>query len=446
MSKKILLPLLALGLVACALISVVFITGASLLPFSRGTATPIPFTPAATLTVDQQMDEIQSQVLSFRGLKLKAPLSRALMTPELLKDKVINDFFKDYTPEEAKSDAEVLSALGLLNSNFDLLTFYQDLYSEQIAGYYDNETKDMYVVTGEAFGGTERMTYAHEFTHVLQDQTYDLENGLKINDETCEVDTEYCAAASALIEGDATLSEFYWLMKYGSSKDKQDITEFQNTYTSPVYDSAPAFMKEDFLFSYNQGYEFVNYLYGENQWASIDAAYLDPPVSTEQILHPEKYPSDTPVVVTVPDLLPALPTGWQEVERNVMGEWYTYLILADGRDPAFQLAQEEAQAASAGWGGDTYVYYNHPTTSQFTLVWVTQWDTAQDAGEFFQSSQNYGTARWGETKTDSEVVFNRESTDDGFVSMHTSGNQVIWLMTPSLQTQQSILSKLNIQE
>jgi hypothetical protein len=111
----------------------------------------------------------------------------------------------------------------------------------------------MYVVSDEGFNGTERMTYAHEFTHVLQDQTYDLENGLKDNEAYCKNETEYCAAITALIEGDATLSEQYWFYKYSTDLDKSQVQEFQNSYTSPVYDSAPAYMKEDFLFPYQYG-------------------------------------------------------------------------------------------------------------------------------------------------------------------------------------------------
>jgi hypothetical protein len=441
MAKKILLPLLALLVVACVLTSACFITGALTLPFSRATATAV-VTPAPTQTIDQQMDQIQSQVLSYRGLELKTTLSRALMTPAELKDKVINEFFADYTPEDAQSDVEVLSALGLLQPGFDLLTFYQDLYAEQIAGYYDDKTKDMYVITGEAFSGLERMTYAHEFTHVLQDQNYDLENGLNLNDENCKVDTEYCAAVTALVEGDATLSEYYWFMKYGTDQDKQDVATFQQTYKSPVYDSAPAYMKEDFLFSYDQGYNFANYLYTQHQWQSIADAYANPPVSTEQILHPEKYPSDIPIHVDVPDMLPVLGTGWTEVERNVMGEWYTYLILADGRGTSFQLPKEEAQTASAGWGGDTYVYYNNPDTSEFAFVWLTQWDTPQDADEFFKSSLNYGTDRWGVAKTSSSDSSAWQSSSDGQVYMRQVGDKVLWLMSPSAATQNALLNAL----
>ena len=438
MSKKIILTVLAFLLVACALTSIACVSGAIALPKTRATETPYSITPQPTLTVDEQMDDIQEQVLAYRGLDLNSELVRDLMTSADLKEQVNTEFFVDYTAEDAQSDAEILSALGLLDADFDLLTFYQDLYSEQVAGYYDNITREMYVVTDGGFGGMERMTYAHEFTHVLQDQTYDLENGLNYNDDTCEADSEYCAAVSALIEGDATLSEYYWFFKYGTDKDKQQLTEFQQSYTSPVYDSAPAYMKVDFIFPYDQGYNFANYLYAEDGWVAIDAAYANPPVSTEQILHPERYPDDTPIKVTVPDMLGRLGSGWEETERNVMGEWYTYLILAYGRDASFQLDDETALAATEGWGGDTYVYFDNPANSQFAFVWLSQCDTAADADEFYQASLTYGASRWGESASTDYGTW--QSTVDGFVTIRQSGDKVLWLMTPTKPLQSSILA------
>ncbi|MEA5079579.1 MAG: hypothetical protein VB013_13485 [Anaerolineaceae bacterium] len=467
MTKKILLSILALVLVACLLLSAAAITGVfwltkkvttsadtaviATVQNSEGsgaegiTATPMPTSAGDSnipADIASQMDQIQKEVLSYRGLELTQPLKRALMTPEELQDQVLNEFFKDYSDEDAQKDTEILSALGLLAPDFKLRQFYIDLYSEQVAGYYDDQTKDMYVISGEGFTGTERMTYAHEFTHVLQDQTYDLENGLKSNEEYCKNETEYCAAVQALIEGDATLSEYFWLAKYSTDQDKQDITNFQQTYTSPVYDKAPGYMKQDFLFPYSQGYDFVNYLYTRNKWQSIDDAFKNPPVSTEQILHPAKYPTDKPVKVDVPDLLPVLGDGWQQDESNVMGEWYTYLILAYGRDSSFQLPETDAKDASAGWGGDTYAYYSDPTSGEFALVWRTLWDSNNDAGQFWTASQTYGSDRWGQSTSSTEDAIQWKTQHDGYVRMQRDGKYVLWTMSPSMKVQQEILTSL----
>jgi len=442
MPRKVLLTLISFAVVAGVLTSAVSIVGAATLPSALKTdvVADVPTVPSASIS--DQMDEIQKQVTSYRGLELKEPLQRALMTTAELKDKVETDFFGEYTQENADSDVEELSAMGLLDPDFHLLTFYKDLYAEQVAGYYDNITKEMYVISDESFGGMERMTYAHEFTHVLQDQNYDFENGLQYNDSKCDTDSEYCAAVQALIEGDASLSEYTWFSKYGTEQDRQDIINFQNSYQSPVYDSAPAYMKLDFVFPYDQGYEFVNSLYSQGGWEAIDAAYANPPVSTEQILHPEKYPDDVPMKVELPNLQSALGNTWQEVDQSTMGEWYTYLILGSGYDPAFRLDDNQAKTAAAGWGGDAYGFYKDSATSQFVFLWISEWDTSQDLDEFAQASLDYGTARWGTPTQERNNIYTWQSTANGFVYIRQTGTQMIWLMAPNRTIQTAIIEAM----
>lgn len=425
MGKKISLSLVAIIVSGCVLISAGLIAGVFFLLKSQKNYTPPVVESTEPPSVDVQMDKIQEQVTQIRGLKMNAPLDRAMMSTAELQDVVVNDFFKDYTPEMAKQDADVLSAVGLLEPDFDLLQFYKDLYSEQIAGYYDSTTKEMYVIGDEGFTGLERMTYSHEFTHVLQDQNYDLENGMKLNDDYCETEAEYCAAVTALVEGDATLSEQYWFLRDSTDQDKNEVSDFQSSYKSPVYDSAPAYMKQDFLFPYQQGFTFVQSLYGDNKWKSIDAAYKNPPVSTEQILHPEKYPNEKPVIVNLPDLSSVLGDGWSEIDRSTMGEWYTSLILDSGIDSKFQLDESNATEAAAGWGGDTYVYYSNEASQAYVFAWQSDWDTTDDADDFFTQSREYGILRWGTPTVDQSNVISWKNE----ISMKKTGDTVLWIIS-----------------
>ena len=452
MDKKVGITILVLVISSCVLLSAALIVGGYFLLRAQKNYTP-PTTqpPVATVAPPQQtqqpaepeesselpadiarqMDEIQQQVAEIRGLSMNAELKRDLMTPEELQDKVINDFFADYTDEDALKDSKVLSTLGLIDEGFDLKQFYLDLYSEQIAGYYDSETKEMYVIAGEGFGGMERMTYAHEFNHVLQDQNYDLENGMKLNEDYCKQDTEYCAAVSALIEGDSVSAEQQWFIQHSTRQDQQDLFSFQESYTSPVYDSAPAYMKEDFLFPYTVGFDFVQGLIENGGWEAVDAAYRNPPVTTEQILHPEKYPDNQPVPVEIPDLAANLGDDWSELDRNVMGEWYTYLIFARGRSSQFTMDDENCKTAAAGWNGDTYVYYATEDLSGHLFAWRSTWESVDDAGEYFEMSRDYGLARWGIPVQNNDGIVTWDSQADGRVTMRLKGTDVLWLMGSS---------------
>ncbi|MDP3449724.1 MAG: hypothetical protein Q8R87_04015, partial [Anaerolineaceae bacterium] len=146
MGKKISLSLVVIIVSGCILISAGLTVGAFFLLKSQKNYTPPPVEATEPPSVDEQMDLIQQEVSDIRGLGMNAGLNRAMMSSADLQDVVMNEFFIDYTPEMAQEDADVLSALGLLEPDFELLQFYIDLYSEQIAGYYDSTTKEMYVI------------------------------------------------------------------------------------------------------------------------------------------------------------------------------------------------------------------------------------------------------------------------------------------------------------
>ena len=422
------------GLIALTGLGISFITPqeTSIAIATDKLPTPLP-TLASTVELDpsiaQQMDLIQSQVISIRGLEPSFAVPRTLLTAEQLLENVMNDFLSDYTPEEARQDALELAVLGLLPQGFDLLDFYTELYSEQVAGYYDDDVKAIYVVKGETFGGNEKITYAHEYTHVLQDQIYDFHGGLGYTDENCQIDSERCAGILSLIEGDAVLTESLWFQTYATEKDYTDILDFYESYESPVFDSAPNYMQEDFIFPYMQGQAFVQSLYDQGGYAAIDQAYQNVPVSTEQILHPELYPNDKPIPVMLPDLTDTLGEGWTELDRNVMGEWFTYLILAHASDPNFRVNDSVAMNAAEGWGGDTYLVYINEETEEIILVMVSTWDTPRDLDEFYEAFMQYAQKRWGEPFVD-PVVGNAWQGSDYYNSFYITGNFSTWILTP----------------
>lgn len=392
--------------------------------------------------ITRQMDTIQSEVVRLRDLQPEGPVNRALLTPDQLRQKVIDDFLKDYSPEEAADDTISLSAFGLLEPDFDLLDFYIELYSEQVAGFYDDQDKTMYVVQGEGFNGNERLTYAHEYVHALQDQNFDLENGLNYSDQACEEESERCSAVQALLEGDASSLEIEWLTNYATNQDLNDIQQFYNTYQSPVYDSAPAYLKEDFVFPYLNGQTFVEHLKSQDGWQSVNEAYRNLPVSTEQILHPDRYPDDQPVQVVPPGLSEVLGPDWREVDRGVMGEWYTYLILGYSANPRARLDEITAQDAAAGWGGDAYVVYYDDQAKDYVMVLRTVWDTEADANEFSAAFNDYAEARFNTSGNSSRPGITIWDQPGRYVELRTTQKTTTWLFTPDQASAQDVWEQL----
>ena len=389
--------------------------------------------------VRRSMQSIDSQVSQLRGIFTPNDIAWDVLSEEELEEIVREDFFAEYTDEDAVQDVRILALLGLLPEGFDLKTLYNDLYTEQIAGFYDDEEEAMYVVLGAGFGGYEKMTYAHEYTHFLQDQSYDLENGLLLNDEACEADSERCAAVTALIEGDATLTELLWFQSNATKQDYDDVMEVYDNLESPVLDSAPSFMSADLLFPYDYGLIFVEGLYNEGGYAAVDEAYANVPVTTEQILHPERYPDDKPVAVDLPDLTDTLGGGWYLYNQNVMGEWYTFLILNNAFESDFRLPEDTASTAAEGWGGDAYAFYFNDETDEVVFVMDSVWDTTEDADEFADAFITYASQRWDPGATSSVRSWNGV---DGTTVFRQDGDRTVWVTAPTFEMAAAILSDL----
>lgn len=467
-TKHILLGCAVILVVACICLGIIAVTGAGVsLIFPSGKTGGVTLAPTieavqdATPTTEsnlqeetqlpeesdlpeelrEAMSQIETQVIQIRGLEAVKPVERALITSEELREIVTTEFFSDYTDEDSREDVLILSALGLLPKSFNLRDFYHELYSEQIAGFYDSETKEMYVVQGIGFGGYEKITYAHEYTHVLQDQVYGLDEGLGMNEESCTADSERCAAVQALIEGDATLTELLWFRSYATEQDYDDYNKAFEDYESPVLDSAPAYMAADLYFPYEYGYIFVQLLYNDNGYDAVDAAYENVPVSTEQILHPERYPDDTPVHVALPDLTEVLGGDWSLYDQNVMGEWYTFLILNKAYDEIHRLSEAIAQEAAEGWGGDAYAFYLNESTDDVTFVMDSVWDTTEDADEFADAFMDYADLRW-EDASSLVAGYSTWVGDNGTVVFLQEGARTLWVLAPDAETAESILTEL----
>jgi hypothetical protein len=410
-------------------------------PAGEGTPSPDVEGEDVPEELAESMDRIQAQVIEIRGLEPTGPVPRTLISPDELQDIVANDFFSEYTDQDSRQDVLILSALGLLPNDFSLKQFYQDLYSEQIAGFYDDDIKAMYVVQGAGFGGAEKITYAHEYTHVLQDQIYDLSDGLGYNDDACEADSERCAAIQALIEGDASMTELLWFQTYATEEDYDDLMQFYENFDTPVLDQAPPYMSADLYFPYEKGQIFVQLLYNEGGFAAVDEAYQNLPVSTEQILHPERYPDDIPQIVTLPELSETLGEGWSLLDQNVMGEWYTFLILNKGYEPEERIQEPVAEKAAEGWGGDAYAFYVNETQDQVVFVMDTVWDTRGDAEEFADAFESYAGLRWD----DGTVGEGGTLTWQGgglSVLFFMEDDRTVWVMAPSMEMANAVFSTI----
>jgi hypothetical protein len=337
------------------------------------TTTP-PTTGSGNAQIDRLLEQIKTDTAKLRGLEPKKKVPEQFITQQQLNENLKRDMAEDYTPEEARRDAVALWLLRLVNDpSIDLYQLYLDLLTEQVAGYYDPEKDELFVLGNQQrLSPLARQTLAHEFVHALQDQHYDLE---KLLPEETE-DDDRSLAVRALVEGDATMAGLMYAYRYLSKEDFADMLEESQSASTEVLDRSPRYIRESLLFPYDAGSEFVSRLIEQGGFERVNQALADPPASTEQVMHPDKYlnsPRDNPLPVPMPPLTDTLGTGWKQTDQGTLGEFDLKVMLEDnGVTPADE--------AAAGWGGGRYALYQRGEAA--LMIVDTRWDTPADAREF----------------------------------------------------------------
>jgi hypothetical protein len=339
----------------------------------RLTYPPLPDDPQALL------DVVDNQVAALRKLEFQQAVSLTLISRAELQTKLEADFAENWSPAEAREDALSLVAFDLLEPTVDLYQLYLDAYSGQIAGFYDPEAKTFYIISDQqTVSPAQRITMAHELTHALQDQHFGLEE-LETEESSAEFDSEAAFAFDALVEGDATLLEQHYTLRRVAPHEFVDLVQELLEMDVNEVDQMPFVITEGMFFPYREGSTFVTALYEQGGWPAVDAAYTNPPLSTEHILHPERYQAgDVPQMVRVPALTTTLGSGWRQVDEDVLGEFYLRLHLQAHLTPT--LAFEAAE----GWGGDRYTIYHHDGDDNLVMLLHSGWDSSVEADQFFE--------------------------------------------------------------
>ena len=337
--------------------------GASLVA-CRGEARSAGSTPYA----DQVASDVP-RIEKALGVKFKRPPKLEVRTRAQVRAFVLAQLEDSVAQRELAGKAATYKVLGLIPDTMDVRKLLLDLYTEQILGYYDPKTDVLYVVDGapdEYLG----VTIMHELVHALQDQYIDLDSLQRPSGNDDEQ-----VAAQAVIEGQATYEQLSVMVGEkrlattlpGGWESMRDV--IRETYSAqPVFSGAPMVIREELLFPYINGADFVRRF---KQREPAKMPFGDLPRSTEQVLHDGAYfgaKRDEPVRIT-------LPAVSNRVYENSLGEFDTRLFL-------FEHTKDQATASrgAMGWGGDRYVVVRAPTGN--AIAWVTVWDSALDAAEF----------------------------------------------------------------
>ncbi len=347
------------------------------------TASPAAPTPAGSAATAAVYARIEAQVAQLRGLQPTTPVTRDVLDEAGLRAYLTNSFNQDNPAAFVKATEALDKALLLLPQGASLENLYIELLTSQVAGLYDDKTKRMYVVSKSgAIGPVEEITYAHEYTHALQDQHFGLRS--VVGDAKDQGDRTL--ARTALVEGDATLLMSLWAQQNLTAAELAQVASATDPASQAVLAQMPAILRETLLFPYTSGLTLALGDYGRGGFAAIDARFTAinaspaaPPVSTEQLLHPDKLAAgEKPVAVTLPpDLAGRLGSGWSVPLEDTLGELQLEILLRDAGGAASAVSSR----AAAGWGGDRVALVQGQAGAS-GVVLDTVWDTNADAAEF----------------------------------------------------------------
>jgi hypothetical protein len=326
---------------------------------------------------------------------------------------------------------QIWEALFIVNETTNANNAVSGVYGSTVLGYYSNG--EIVIVSDSETPHLDRATLAHELTHALQDQQLTLGGGR-------EKTRDARLAENGLIEGGANYVENTYahrcdtrwscLPRPGQNQSEQSGQSNQSESGVSPYNQG---IYMTVIMPYVEGPAFVDALYERGGWEAVNNAYEDIPESTEQIIHPDRYPDDDPATVSVED---RSSKEWKRFDvkpqANTLGEVSIYsMFWVNGViDHNSHEQFNYSHPLSAGWAGDRIVPYRNG--NQYGYVWKTKWDTKHDASQF---ADGYHTLleRKGARQTNGAYVIPENNPYGDAFRIYRDGRTVTIVNAPTVE-------------
>jgi hypothetical protein len=330
-------------------------------------------------------DEILAEMSKTTGLPIKGALHKEVLGRPAIEKYLKENLHKEYSAEELRVQEATLRAFGLVSADFNLEQFLITFYTEQVAGFYDPHTKTMNMADWIA-PEMQSMVLAHELTHALQDQNFDLDKFLHASRDNDDA----TSARQAVVEGYAMAAMMQHMLKGVDLGSVPSLSQMmagaadQQLSAFPAFSNAPFFFRMQALFPYLQGMNFMQKGLGRGGWKELNDLFAHPPATTKELFEPEFYFNHTPlpkISLPQPGLLSG-DRGLHLLTDNTMGELGYYSIIGQ------LLSEDEAKSAALAWMGDRYLVYEYSNPAadggKYLLVARTKWTNGEKSLEFFR--------------------------------------------------------------
>src|SRR5277367_4427099 len=323
--------------------------------------------PASSPEFIKAADEVLAQMSKILALPIKEPLKKTLRSKQEVRDYLIREDKEDKKESERYADDKTLEAFGLIPKGFPLDSFMLDVLTDQVAGLYDPKAKEFYIADWIP-ADEQRTVMSHELTHALEDQSFHIDSWIKAarpNDDA-ELARDAVSEGSAM----AAMVDYEMLDQKVGVRDLPDISQMIRSGAvaemnkDPKLSKAPLYIRDELLFPYLAGTGFTQqFLKAHSGWQDLHLIFQNPPVSTQQIMHPEMYLHGVkPEPVALPEWKGVVPGDWKLLEENTMGEFGVEEILKQLLD------ENRAELLAPAWKGDRYAVFDDAKSKSSPLV------------------------------------------------------------------------------
>lgn len=405
-----------------------------------------PVVPPAKVSPEEfnkAADEVLAEISDLLQLPVKSPLKKSIRTREEIRAYVIKRIQEEKEPGKWDADQKVLIKLGLLPRGFILEEFLVALLTEQIAGLYDPKGKEFYIADWIE-PGEQRMVMSHELVHALHDQNFGVEQWM----DAAKPNDDAQLARNAVLEGVAMAA----MMDYMFRDQKMSVRNMPplgdmirslmmgDLGQSPELARAPLFVREMLMFPYISGTTFSQeVLKSVPDWKGFNKVFVKPPVSTQQIYHPDLYLAGVaPRLVSLPDMGKLLTPEWKELDQNILGEFGLRALLRQyvGNDRAVELGSL--------WAGDRYAMFENLTAKRELLVILFRLENEPAAARVFGGlSESLELKYQQRTNLLRRPNFFSFTSEEGGVYLRCFGDQCLTVEGASRDVFDRILHALN---
>lgn len=368
----------------------------------------------------EQVGPILNGLSQITGWKVERKVPAEILHQSDFK-RLMQDHMKDSSPKEVRAEELTLKMFGLVPQDFNLVGETVDLLSEQAAAFYDYNKKRLFILDTTKDDDEARLALVHELAHALADQHHNLGKYMKEGSP----DDDASTARQAVMEGQATWLSWAYLFSSRTGKGEIPANRLNDLANSagadgPVYSSAPLYIRESLVFPYNRGILFQDAVFRKFGRAAFDEVFDHPPVSTQQILHPETYFSKlAPDMTEAPKLEKQAAKDFRELAEGALGEFDVSALLRQYTEP------KAGEVEATHFRGGSYRLYENKHDKKPVLTFVTDWDSPEAAQTFLALYKQVLKAKW--KKMDVSTTAAAEisgSGDSGKFQVHLAGKAV----------------------